>query len=259
MSLASAIVALGFALISFAAGAHAVAPWRLRRSPPEARRPWALGAPLLLSLAALAFLSLLGRTEDAAIASGLAPFSVSRMSLALGTTGAGLCLADLLLLFAWRRLEDRGWPLLALFGIAATVAQAFALAALAGGDARAPSAALPLRAAALLALALGASEAILSRAPRLPAAASLAGLGLPLFAFALPEAVRAPFLSAGGLAFLGAAAALLFLTRFVASPARRGALALAGLLLAGLAWAKAVDVAGALAGQLPTIEGRELQ
>lgn len=259
MRLESSIAALGFALIAFAAGAHAVVPWRLRGSPPETRRPWALGAPLLLSLAALAFLLLIGRMEDAAIASGLAPFAASRWSLALGTTGAALCLADLLLLFAGNRLEDRGWPLLALFGAAATLAQAFALAALAGGDAQAPGAALPLRAAVLAALALGAAEAISSNAPRLAAYASLAGLGLPLFAFALPQAVREPFLAAGGLAFLGAAAALLFFTRFVARPARRRALALAGLVLAGFAWARAVDIAGALAGQLPALEERELE
>ena len=259
MRLESLIVALCFALIVFAAGAHAVVPWRLRRSAPEARHPWALGAALLRALAGLAFLSLIGRSEDAAIASGLVPFAISRWSLALGTTATALLLADLLLLFAWNRMEDRAWPLLALFGAAATMAQAFALAALAGGDAQSPAASLALRAAVLVALALGAGVAISSKAPRLALYASLAGLGLPLFAFALPQTVREPFLSAGGLAFLGAAAALLFSTRFVTQPARRRALALAGLILAGFAWAKAVDIAGALAGQLPAVEGRELE
>lgn len=259
MRLESSIVALCFALVAFAAGAHAVVPWRLRRSAPEARHPWALGAALLVALAALAFLSLVGRSEDAAIASGLVPFSASRWSLALGTTGTALCLADLMLLFAWRRLEDSGWPLLALFGAAATLAQALALAALAGGDVQAPPAFLALRAAALAALALGAAEAITSKAPCLAPFASLAGLALPLFAFALPQTVREPFLSAGGLAFLGAATALLFVARFVSQPARRRALALAGLVFAGFAWAKAVDIAGALAGQSTTIDARETE
>jgi hypothetical protein len=258
MRLETLIAGLCFALIVFAAGAHAVLPWRLRRSSPEARRPWALTAAPLLALAALAFLTLIGRSEDAVLASRLAPFSASRISLALGTTAAALCLADLLLVFAWRRLEDRGWPLLALFGLAFAVSQAFALAALAGGDSKAPATALALR-AAVLALALAASEAITSTAPRLAPLASLAGLGLPLFAFALPQPVREPFLSAGGLAFLGAAAALLFATRFVPNPARRRALALAGLVLTGFAWAKAVEISGALAGQSTTVEGREVE
>jgi hypothetical protein len=259
MRLESSIVALCFALILLATGAHAVVPWRLRRSTPEQRRPWALGAALLLSLAGLAFLSLIGRSEDAVLASRLVPFAESPLSLALGTTAAGLCLADLLLLFAWRRLEDRGWPLLALFGVAVVVAQSFALAALTGGDSKAPAAALLLRALVLAALALAASEAITSNAPRLAQLASLAGLGLPLFAFALPEAVREPFVSSGGLALLGAATALLFATRFANRLAPRRALALTGLLLAGLAWAKTVDIAGALAGQLPAAEAHETE
>jgi len=259
MLLETWIASLCFASIVFAAGAHAVIPWRLRRSAPEARRPWSLAAAPLLALAALAFLTLIGRSEDAVLASRLAPFSASRVSLALGTTAAALCLADLLLVFAWRRLEDRGWPLVALFGLAFAVAQGFALAALAGGDSKAPATALALRAAVLAALALVASEAITSTAPRLTPLASLAGLGLPLFAFALPQPVREPFVSAGGLAFLGAAAALLFATRFVPNPARRRGLALAGLLLAGFAWAKAVEISGALAGQATAVEGREME
>ncbi|HEV7667891.1 MAG TPA: hypothetical protein VGS22_05165 [Thermoanaerobaculia bacterium] len=259
MRLESSIVALCFALILLATGAHAVVPWQLRRAAPEERRPWALGAALLLSLSGLAFLTLIGRSEDAVLASRLVPFAASPLSLALGTTAAGLCLADLLLLFAWRRLEDRGWPLLALFGATEVVAQSFALAALAGGDGKAPAVALALRALVLAALALAASEAITSNALRLPPFASLAGLGLPLLAFALPEAVRELFVSGGGLALLGAAAALLFATRFAARPARRRALALAGLLLAGFAWARAVDIAGALAGQLPAAEGHEAE
>ncbi|HXU32470.1 MAG TPA: hypothetical protein VN851_18030 [Thermoanaerobaculia bacterium] len=257
MRLESSIAALCFALIVFAAGAHAVVPWRLRRTAPETRHSWALAAALLLALAALAFLTLVGRSEDAALASGLVPFSASRLSLAFGTTAAALCLADLLLLFAWRRLEDRAWPLLALFGAVVIVTQAFTLAALAGGDGKASLPPLALRAAVLAALALAASEAITSKAPRLAPFASLAGLGLPLFAFTLPQPVREPFLAAGGLAFLGAAAALLFATRFSLQPHRRRALALAGLILAGFAWAKAVNIAGALAEQLPAVEGRE--
>lgn len=259
MRLDSLIAVLGFALIAFAAGAHSVVPWRLRRSTPEQRRFWALGSAPLLALAGLAFLHLVGRSEDAMLASGLAPFSASRLILALGTTAAALLLADLLLLFAWNRMEDRGWPLLALFGAAVTIAQAFALAALAGGDAKAPLPALALRAAVLAALALAASEAMTSKSPRLAPYASLAGLALPLFAFALPQPVREPFVSAGGLAYLGAAAALLFAARFTPKPGRRRALALLGLLLAGFAWAKAVNIAGVLAERLPAVEGRELE
>jgi hypothetical protein len=259
MRLETLIAALCCTLIVFAAGAHAVVPWRLRRSTPEARRPWALAAAPLLALAALAFLTLVGRSEDAVLASRLAPFAASRVILALGTTAAALCLADLLLIFAWRTLENRAWQLLALFGAGVVVTQAFALAALAGGDSKAPVTVIALRAAILAALALAASEAITSNAPRLAPYASLAGLGLPLFAFALPKAVREPFVSTGGLAFLGAAAALLFATRFAPNPNRRRALALSALLLAGFAWAKTVDIAGALAEQSTTVEGREME
>ncbi len=256
MRLESLIAALWVALIVFAVGAHVVVPWRLRRAAPADRRSWALAAPLLLSLAAFAFLALVGRFEDAVLASSLAPFSASRPILALATTGVALCLADLMLVFTWRRLEDRGWPLLALFGSALLAAQSLVLAALAAGGGAPPAPALALRAAVLIALALAAAEAITSSAPRLAPFASLAGLGLPLFAFALPQAVREPFAAAGGLALLGLAAALLFAARFVHRLALRRALAVAGLLLAGLAWAKAVDVAGALAGHLPAIEER---
>ncbi len=253
------LVPLGFALCTFAVGAHAVVPWRLRRSEPEARRPWALGAALLLALAGLAYLSLLGRFEDAVLGSGLVPFAASRLSLALGITAAALCLADLLLLFAWRRLEQGAWPLLAIFGLATVVTQSLALAALAGGESKAPAVALVVRAAVLAALALAAGEAIISAAPRLAPVASLAGLALPLFAFALPHAVREPFVSRGGLALLGLAAALLFSTRFVPRPIPRRALALVTLLLAGFAWATSVDIVGALAGQVPAVDAREVE
>ncbi len=259
MRLETLIAALCCAWIVFAAGAHAVVPWRHRRSTPEARHPWALAAAPLLALAALVFLTLVGRSEDAVLASHLAPFSASPVILALGTTAAALCLADLLLVVGWRRLEDRGWPILALFGGAFTLAQSFALAALSAGDSKAPPSALVLRAAVLAALALAASEAITSNTPRLPQFASLAGLCLPLFAFGLPQAVREPFVSAGGLAFLGAAAALLFATRFTPNPNRRRALALAGLLLATFAWAKTVDIAGALGDQMPPVDAREME
>lgn len=253
------LVALGFTLCAFAVGAHATVPWRLRRANPEACRPWALAAALLLSAGGLAYLALLGRFEDAVLGSGLVPFAASRLSLAFGVTAAALCLSDLLLLFAWRRLEQGAWPLLAIFGLATVVTQSFALAALAGGDGKAPAAALAVRAAVLVALALAASEAITSAAPRLAPVASLAGLVLPLFAFALPEAVREPFVSRGGLALLGLAAALLFSTRFVPRPTPRRALALAALLLAGFAWAKSVDIVGALAGQVPAVDAREVE
>ncbi|MEP7013421.1 MAG: hypothetical protein ABJC13_24125 [Acidobacteriota bacterium] len=257
MRLETLIAALCCASIVFSAGVHAVVPWRLRRAAPEDRRLWALGAAPLQALAALAFLYLLGRSEDAVLASHLAPFSASPVILALGTTAAALCLADLLLVFGWRRLEDRGWPILALFGGAFTLAQSFALAALSAGGSKAPASALVLRAAVLAALALAASEAITTNAPRLAPFASLAGLCLPLFAFGLPQEVREPFVSAGGLAFLGAAAALLFATRFAPQPNLRRALALAGLLLAAFAWAKTVDIAGALAERVPAVDATE--
>ncbi len=258
MRLENLIAALCFAPIVFSAGAHAVVPFRLRRVESEARRLWALAAAPLLAVAALAFLILADRSEDALLASRLVPFSSSRASLALGVTSAGLLLADLLLLVSWRRLEDFGWTLLALFGAAAAVAQGFLLAALSGGESAAPAGALVCRAAVLAALAFASAESITQGLPRLASFASFAGLGLPLFALALPREVRETFVGSGGLAYLGAAAALLFATRFGSGVHRRRAAALAALLLAGLAWAKAVDISAALIGQSPPAERLEV-
>ena len=235
----------------FCWGAHAVIPAQLRGGEPARRRLWALASPLLLLAGVSAFLGLLRLFEDAALSAGLVPFSGGRSLRALGLLAAATLLADLVLIFAWRDLEDRGWRIAAGLGGALVLAAGFALGALAGGGAAAPAWALPVRAAALALLMAAAGRLALPKPLPRPTLETAAGLALPLSLLALPPEVRGPVIRGGGLAWLGFAAALLLAGRFAARPRwRRAALAL-GVLLASILWGLAAETARGLAATAP--------
>lgn len=227
-----------------AAGAQAVAPWRVALLPNDARRPWGYALLPLLLAAALALLLWVRIHPDAALAVRLVPLAASQAGKVLGILAAALAAADLVALIGWRRMEDAGWRLLAGFGLAALGAACYAAELLRAGEGPAsPPAILALAAACRALTALGAGETL---APGRPLFAVAAGLALPAWFLVVPADLTDTLLRQGA-AFPAGAAALLFLAaRWLPMRLRRPALA-AATLLAGMLFAQAALVSQTLA------------
>jgi hypothetical protein len=238
------------ALVLAALGAHAVVPWQAAGDE-AARNRWRLVALPLLLAAALAAVLLARAHVDALLAAGLLPPLAGREGRLLAVLFPGVVAFDLMLLVGWRRLPPAGLRIGGLFGAALLAAGAMALEVLRVGEGPADGAGpLLLAAAGRAAVALGAGELF---APRRPLLATVAGLALPLWALALPRALRAPLWTAGGAFTLGAAALLFLAARFLPARLRRPALAGAALL-AGVLFAQAAALSAALsAAPLPPL------
>ena len=116
-------ILLAVALIAW--GAQAVVPWRLRRENKEGRRRWGYAALPFLLAGTLAALFYVQARPDAAIAAGLASWKAAIPVRLVALFLAALLAADLVLAFGRSRLENRGWPLAAAFGLAFLAAAAF--------------------------------------------------------------------------------------------------------------------------------------
>jgi hypothetical protein len=210
-------------------GAPAVVPWRLAAAPPERRRWWAWGAPTLLLAAIVGAAALLGLRADQAVAAGLVPLRASLAGRLLLPLVPGLLAATLLAAFAWQRLEDVGWKMIAAFGFATLVAVAWAGELLESTGEEASPWFLALRIACRVLLALGAGEVL---APGRAIWAPLAGLALPAYLLLLPPDLRLTLWHHGGAPTLAAGTLVLLATRWLPPSLRRAALAVGALLVA---------------------------
>jgi hypothetical protein len=220
---------LGWMLLAW--GAQAVLPWRLAGLAPERRRLGALALlPLLLTGGLAAFLYAT-RHPDAAVVQGIFPLGASRLGRALAVLFPALAVADLLLLFTWRRLEASGWRIAAGFGLVFLLAATWAAELIRAGEGPASALfALILLTLLRALLALGAAEAL---APGRPVLAAAAAPSLLLYGLLLPALLARDLGAHGQWLTLAAAALLLLGARWLPTPLRRPALAGAALL-AGL-------------------------
>ncbi len=237
------IVTLALNLAVF--GTHAIAPFRLARSGARARHLWArLALPSLLA-ACVVTLAGVWLRPDAASAWGLDdPIHGSFLARLIELAVFALALCDLIVAAGWRRLEPFAWRIVGVFGLLGAVAHALGSELLRLGWAPAPPNAELLAAAALqIPLALAAGELLASR-PRFwcplagPALVAAAGL---TFGFGA---------TLGGAWWTLLAAALLLLLSGFAPPDLRRLTALAGLALAVLYLARAVEIARVLGAHL---------
>jgi len=236
------------ALVSFAWGAHAVLPWRLRRGDREGvgRGGWARAALPVLLAGALGALLYARARPDAALASGVLPLTANHPGRLLLLLAAAVLAVDLVLTFGWRRLEDAGWKIAAVFGLLLAAAAAFAAELMRVGEGPGgPLLLLAGAAACRLGVLLAAGELTAPGRSWLP---PLAGLALPLYLYFLPEELRHPFLAGGHWLTLGAAALLLLASRWLPTRLRRPGLA-AAVVLASLAFAQAAEISQSLSAQ----------
>lgn len=242
------------AWVLFAWGAQAAVPWRLPAAGPGARRIWGAASLPLLVTGLVASLFHIQSHPDAAIASGVYPWTASPPGKLLVVLLPALALVDLVAVFGWRRLEDTAWRINAGFGLAFLLAGCWAWELLRVGEGL-PSAPLPLAAAVLcrLLLSLAAGE---TAAPGRPVFAPAAGLALPLYWLVLPAALADALSRSGALLTLGAASGVLLAARWLPERLRRPALA-AAILLAGLVLAQASTLSQSLANptDLPALPG----
>jgi hypothetical protein len=234
------LLAAGFVLAVF--GAHALYPFRLAGGEEPARRAWALAAPALLLAAVTLCVWSLGRRPDEAVAWGLThPLRGSMPAQLVALALAAALVSDLVVVFAWARLEPLAWRLHGALGALALLAQTLAAELVRIGWGPWRGTAAILAAAALRApLALAAAELAVGP-PRWCTTA--AGPALAALALLFPAALRQAL--ASELATLGAAAALLAAARFLPASLRRPAGA-AGVLLALLFLARSADLSRVL-------------
>jgi hypothetical protein len=237
---------IAWALVAF--GAHAVVPWTLAgdSADPELERRrlvWSRAAlPLLLS-GALAVLLALRAQPDAALAHGLVPFHGSRLGRVALVLLPALAAAVLVTSFGWRRLENLGWRLAALFGAAALVPVAwiFELLRIGEGPAGDPGTlAGTVACRALVGLAAGHVAA-----PGRPWLAFLGGAALPVYAWLLPPVLSAALGPGGDFLTLYAGTLILLAAPLLPARLRRPAVAV-GVVLASLFFARAGDLSQAL-------------
>jgi hypothetical protein len=229
-----------------AAGRHAAAagPGEELAAPPAGRRLWRLASLPFALAGLLAAYSLAGRNPDAAVARHLVPALASVPGTLLLVCTPALLAAALVATLAGNRLDRGGWRLVAVFGLAATFAAAWAGELLRTGEGPAsPPVNLALLVGCRLLLALAAGELFVAGPPRCATAAGVAFLAyLPL----LPPAVRQVLWSQGLHLTCAAAALLLLGARWLPAALRRVAVA-AGLLLAAVVLAQAGHVSQAMA------------
>lgn len=237
--LSALAIALGFV----AWGSHAVVPFHVAESSPEARNRWRLtGLPLAL-LALLAALTRNLLAPDAAIGAGLLPLAASR-ALPIALVLISLTLAvDALLMIARDGAEPLVWKLSAGIGLATLCATSAIeeLLRIGGG----PPMAIPAFVLAILvraAIAIALVEGLLGRTSRF---APFAGAGLAGYFFLLPDTVRSRLIPDGDVLTFAAAALLFAAGRFVPERLRRMTL-LSGAGLAALALGRAAQVSQAV-------------
>jgi hypothetical protein len=258
-------------------GAQATVPLRLaaavRGRDAEGRgasRGWLVASLASFPLAlggVVAALTLAGRNPDAAIAARLVPLLASTPGRLLAVLAPAVVVGSAVLAVvaagglardsasggpARGVLEGAGLRLAAALGLAACAAAAWAGELLRAGEGPAGSPArLALLVACRLALTLAAGELL---TPGRPGWTLGGGLALLAYLPLLPPEPRGVLWSQGLGLTCGAAALLLFLTRWLPRALRRPALA-AGLLLGALVLAQAARVSQALA---PGIDIEEL-
>ena len=231
-------------------GLHALWPLRLARSagaspgaagddPAErARRLWAAVAPLALVAAAMATVWAIGRRPDEAIAWGMTGVVEGSLPTRLIALAVAAALAsDVLVFFAWPRLEPNAWRFHAAIGALALAAQALGAELLRiGWGPWSGTAAIFVAAALRALLALAAAEVALGPPGKLTLAAGPALLALfVVWPQELRGALRADLFT------LGAAIALLVVARYAPVSLRRAA-AVAGLLLALVFLARSAEL-----------------
>jgi hypothetical protein len=224
-------------------GAHALLPFRLAAGAGEARRRWALAAPVALVAAVLATAALVARRPDEAAAWGLGgPVTASPLAAVVAVAIGALLVTDLVVLAGWRRLEPAAWRLAGALGVAGAVAHAFGSELLRAGWGPAPGdlPRLLLLVALRLPLALVPAELALGRPRRFT---PLAGPALVVAVALWPAAARAAL--GGALATLAAAALLLVLARFLPERLDRAA-GWAGFALAVVFLARAAEISRVL-------------
>ena len=245
MLIDAALIAANLAVL----GAHAVLPWLAAGTRPAWRRPWALAAAPLLLAGAVATLSHVGAAPDAAVAQGLTIQSGGPLVRMLAIAGLALLAADLLIAFAWPRLEPAAWRVVGSLGVLLLPLAALAAERLRIGEGP-PVGAAALAIGLLVRLALALATTELLTGPRL--AAPAAGLTLPLLWPALAPAIRATLAAEGTLVTLGVAALALLLARWAPRRLRRLSLGV-GLLLAVLFLARAAAVPAELPQRTPPL------
>ncbi len=231
-------------------GAQAVVPWRLRRAEDEAalaaRRRWAYAALPLLLAALVAALLFLRARPDATYAAGLSPLLASQPARVLALLSAALLGGDLLLALGRGRLENQGWPIVAVLGLASLAAATFLAEIVRVGEGpSSPLLVLLLAAGCRLLVAGGAGEIL---APGRPLLALAAGLALPLYALLLPPDLQRALAAGGGWLPLAGSTVLFLTSRFLPPSLRRLGLG-AAVLLAGVFLATAGDLSQSLVGR----------
>ena len=224
-------------------GAQAVVPWRLTGLDPGRRRGWAVSLLPLLAAGSLAAYAFLQDHPDAAVVQGLYPFATSRTGRLFAILLLAVALSDLLIAAGWRRFEPLAWRLAAGFGLVFLLAASWAGELMRIGEGLSGSP-LPVVLLTFLRLltSLAAGEAL---APGRPAAAPLAGAGLPLYWLLLPAPLAQALARNPAIFTLGAATLLLLAARWLPPSLRRLALG-AGVLLAGLFLAQAASLSQGL-------------
>jgi F0F1-type ATP synthase assembly protein I len=236
------------ALTLMAWGCFAIVPWRLRRGTRGGRRAWAvLAIPTLLLAFGLVAWTLRAHPDAALVVrvhSWTEGGKLARLAVLLV---AALALVNLLLAFAWDKLDTLGWWLAAGFGLVAWSATAAVLEMLRMGEG--PPNTVPQMVLAVLAHALfglAAAEALAPGSGR-PIFSLPAALAVGVYLWALPALVRATLLREGAGVTFGTAAMVFAATPWLPPRLRRPAL-VAATLLSGLAIGWATNTAASLAG-----------
>jgi hypothetical protein len=220
-------------------GAHALVPFRLASAEPEARRRWALLAPVALLSSVVVSVALLARSPDEGAAWGLGgPLGDSPLARVVALAVGALFAADVVVAIGWRRLEPIAWRVAGALGVVGAAAHAFGSELVRAGWGPAPGGLAALLALVVLRLPLAAVpvELALGRPRRF---APVAGPALALAVLLWPAAARAAM--GRDLVTLAAAVLLLAAARWLPERLDRAA-GWAGFALAVLFLARAAEV-----------------
>jgi hypothetical protein len=230
------IAAILFAQL-FLLGANAVLPWRLATGEDAARRLWSLVCLPLLLLSLVLALAHLSLAPDGALFWGLSwppRTTAARIVLVIVGAGAG---GALLTAIGGRKFEPAAWRTAAILGGLVAAGAAFGGELLRfGGGPTGGLVTLLAATAGRFAVTLAAGECV-AGPPRW--LTPIAALLLPLGYLASPPELRAGF--GADILTLAAAVLLLLVARFVPADWRR-AVAIAGIALAALHFARAAEI-----------------